>query len=392
MDIERPADVSWRGYSTAERDRRWAAVREGAAQLGLDCIFVPFGNWQDARYLTQMQTASLVVPTDASKPPIVVNDRGRSNAWIPEARAANRSWGGPMAQALIDAGMERARIGVSGLENGKVSHVRAYDGVVNYSSYSAVVRQLPNATFVSATDVVGFVRYVKSEEEIDCARRASQIAVAGIDEMIEVAHPGVDGAELYARVMAKLMQLGSEHHAWAIKVGPLGEEGERYTDPPIGVRLERGTYITNEVDAVWGGIVTQEDQPILLAPTPDSWKPVIELQAQVFEAGLERMKPGVAFAELIDSINHFGDGRGGKTQILMSGRGMHDDGPLITGRSSGDTVRDVRLENGNVFVWKPHALSADGLQNFSWGGAVVVRERGAEMLVQRKPGLVTTLD
>ncbi len=392
MDIERPADVTWRGYSTAERDRRWAAVRRSAAQNGLDCVFVPFGNWQDARYLTQMATASIVLPTDPSKPPVVVNDRGRPNAWISQARAANRSWGGPMAQALIDAEMERGRIGVSGLDNGKVSHVRAYDGVVNYSSYAEVVGKLPNATFVKATDTIGFVRYVKSDEEIACARRASQIAVAGIDEMIEVAHPGVDGAELYARVMAKLMLLGSEHHSWAIRLGPLDGEGERYTDPPIGVRLERGTYITNEVDAVWGGIVTQEDQPILLAPIPEAWKPVIDLQAQVFEAGLEQMKAGVTFGELIDSINHFGDGRGGKTQILMSGRGMHDDGPLITGRSSGDSVRDVPLEVNNVFVWKPHALSADGRQNFSWGGAVVVRERGAEMLVPRKPGLVSTLD
>ena len=42
----------WNGYSLAERDRRWKAVRESAAKAGLDCIFVPLGNGVDGRYLT----------------------------------------------------------------------------------------------------------------------------------------------------------------------------------------------------------------------------------------------------------------------------------------------------------------------------------------------------
>jgi hypothetical protein len=50
--------VTWRGYSLADRDRRWSAVRANAAREGLDCVFVPYGNRQDARYLTQMADAA----------------------------------------------------------------------------------------------------------------------------------------------------------------------------------------------------------------------------------------------------------------------------------------------------------------------------------------------
>jgi hypothetical protein len=166
MDIEKPADVRWRGYSIAERDRRWRAVRENAAREGLDCVFVPYGNWTDGRYLTQMLNASVVLPTDPARPPIAINDRGTPNDWVSEVRAANRFWAGPMTQALQGVGMERARIGVSGLKNGKVTHVRAYEGVVNYSSYAEVQRQLPGAEFVEATDVIGLSRYVKGDERL----------------------------------------------------------------------------------------------------------------------------------------------------------------------------------------------------------------------------------
>jgi hypothetical protein len=122
------------GYTLAERDRRWRAVREGAARAGFDCIFVPpsidplsqlspetvQGTRADCRYLTQMDVAAVILPVNGAQP-IVLTERRSSSAWIPEARAGSRggqrgSWAPAMAEALREAGMERGRIGVSGLK------------------------------------------------------------------------------------------------------------------------------------------------------------------------------------------------------------------------------------------------------------------------------------
>src|SRR5918912_70767 len=88
--MEAPADTTWRGFSLNERDRRWQSVRENAA---------------------------VVMPTDG-RPPIVITERGEGNQWVPEPRSVNRgmrgSWGPAMAQAVLDLGLERARIGVVG--------------------------------------------------------------------------------------------------------------------------------------------------------------------------------------------------------------------------------------------------------------------------------------
>lgn len=387
--LEASADTTWRGYSLAERDRRWQAVRGHAARARFDCIFVPLGNGHDARYLTEMEAASVVLPTDG-RPPVVVTDQGRGNEWVAETRAANRSWPQPMATALIDAGMERARIGVAGLKGGKLTHVRAPDGVLVHSAYSEVVRALPNATFEDATDVVGRARYVKSEEEVACLQRSAAIAEAGIDEMVEVARPGVDEAVLYSRAMRRMLLLGSEYYPLALYAGPLGgPEPARYTRPPIGRRLQPGWLITNEVSAIWGGMVSQEDQPILLGQIPDAWKPAIELQREVFEAGLERMRAGTLFGDFIDFVNGFGDRRGMKTFVTLHGRGYGDDGPLLTSRSTGEGVRDLAMEAGNAWVFKPYARSADGRIVFDWGGDVLVTERGGERLFTRPQGMVS---
>jgi Xaa-Pro aminopeptidase len=405
--MESPADITWTGYSLAERDRRWTAVRKNAAEAGFDCIFVPLcvdpmnlnlssdsrrGVRSDGRYLTQLDNAAVVLPTDG-RPPIVINDRGRGNAWVPEVRAANQgmrgSWGPAMAQALLDLGMERARIGVAGLKRGKVSHVRANDGVVNHSSYMDVVRRLPNAAFEDGTDVVGFARFIKGAEEIACFRRAVAIADAGVDEMAAVARPGVDAAHLYARVTTRMLELGSERHDWALYIAPLGEEGERQTDPPLGQRLRAGDWITNEVSATWGSQLAQEDQPILLGPVPDAWKPVIELQRELWNETLARMTPGTSFGDLIDFIKGFGERRNVRTALTVHGRGLGNEGPILTPATLGEGVRDVRMERGNTFVWKPSVRTADGKISYVWAGDVLVTERGAEKLSRRPVDMIS---
>ncbi len=383
------ADSTWRGYSLAERDRRWQAVRANAAQAGLDCVFVPLGNGLDARYLTQMSNSIVVLPTDG-RPPLVYADRGAHNDWVPEPRPVNRAWAGAMVEALQDAGMERARIGVAGLRGGTVTHVRQYDGVVNHVSYAAVLRQLPHATFADATDVVGFARYVKGDEEIACLREAAAIAELGIAKMAAVARPGVDEAALYARVMETLLEWGSEYYYLALESGPIdGPQPPRLTQPPIGRRLQPGTLIDNETSAVWGGMLAQEDQPILLGPVPDAWQPAIALQRELFEAGLERLRPGTTFGELADFVSGYGAARGLETAILLHGRGLGDDGPLLSPRAPGEHVRDLRIERGNTFVWKPTVAGPGGWRRFVWGGDVVITERGGERLFARPHGMVS---
>jgi Xaa-Pro aminopeptidase len=378
----------WNGYSLAERDRRWNAVRALGQQAGFDCIFVPIGDGLDTRYLTQLKNSAIVLPTDGREP-VVVADRGASNAWVPEPRQTVRTWGKPMADALLEAGMERARIGVVGLHGGRLSHVRLPDGAVNHTAFMQVREALPDATFEDATEIVGRVRFVKSDEEITCLRHAARIAEAGVATLVEHARPGADASVVYARVTERMLSLGSEYYPLAITFDPVGErQSARYTNPPLGRRFQANDLITNEVSAVWGAEMAQEDQPILLGPIPDAWQPAIALQREVFEAGLAAMQPGTTLGEFADRLRAY-QRDGLHTIVLMHGRGYGDDGPLFTPRASGDAVRDVRIERGNAFVWKPTVASADGRIEFTWGGDVVVTDRGGEPLFTRPHGLAS---
>src|SRR5688572_779824 len=281
--MDSPADINWNGYSLVERDWRWRRVRDNAAKGGFDGIFVPLcvdgrnlhlsleqarGTRSDCRFLTQLDNAAIILPTDG-RTPIVVSDQDFGNDWLSEIRPVDNSWGESMARALIDLGMERARIGVSGIRRGFYTHGRAFHGVVNHSSYAEVLRRLPNAIFENATEVIGRARYVKSEEQIECLRRGAAIAAAGIDKMIELARPGMDEGILYTRVMQRMLELGSEYYPMAFYSGLHGGGRlPRFEDPAEGRTLQPMYRIANEVDAVFGGLIAQEQQPIYLGRIP----------------------------------------------------------------------------------------------------------------------------
>jgi Xaa-Pro dipeptidase len=313
----------WDGYSVAERDRRWSAVRAEAARAGLDCIFVPIGNGIDARYLTQFRASSVVIPTDG-RPPVAITDRGARNTWFPEPRLTSRAWAEPMAEVLLEAGMEHAHIGVAGLRGGRFSHVSAPEGVVNHSPFEYVRARLPNATFQDATDVVGRARYIKSEEEIACLRRAASIALGGAEEL---------GAGDASRVMGRLLRMGSEYF-------------------PLSLQPRPGGFMA-EINAVWGTQIAQ------VVETVGAFSDASAREREAFDAGLIALRPGTTWGDVLDAV---------PGEAFLQGLGAGDDGPLLGESSS----RDFVFETNTVFVWKPR------VQGVVIGRPIVITERGAE--------------
>jgi Xaa-Pro aminopeptidase len=377
----------WNGYSLAERDRRWKAVRENAAKAGFDCILVPLGNGIDSRYMTQLRCSAMVLPTDG-RAAIVIADRRSSNSWVPEPWQTGREWAEPMGEALLDLGMERARIGVAGLSGGSVTHCTSIDGVVNHTALAQVMTKVPNARFEDATDVIGMVRYAKSDEEIAFVRESVTVASAGLDELIKRAWPGADAGVLYADVLARMLELGSEYFPLMLTIGVIeSAKPRRYTNPPLGCRLEANMLITSEIHAIRGAQLTQVCQPILLGKIRDEWKRAISLQREVYDAGLALMRPGTTFGALADRVAGLAKGEM-KIVMQLNGCGYGDDGPVFGGRPRDGSARELTMRPRNVFVWRPSVVSGNGRIRFEWGGPVLLTEDGSEALFKRSHEMV----
>ncbi len=93
-------------------------------------------------------------------------------------------------------------------------------------------------------------------------------------------------------------------------------------------------------------------------------------------------------AKLLPSWSRYRDIRG---QLLMHGRGLGSDGPLVTGHADETTFNQV-LASGWVFIFKPTlSFDADGRRySGGWGDTVVLSVDGPRRLGSRPPGLVFT--
>ena len=96
-----------------------------------------------------------------------------------------------------------------------------------------------------------------------------------------------------------------------------------------------------------------------------------------------RAQPTASAKRLVQHQCHRG------AEYHLDGRGYGDDGPLFTPQNQGMRNRDVLIEKGNVFIVKPIARSADGSFDTSWGGCVLVTDKGGEPLAKRTPGMVS---
>jgi Xaa-Pro aminopeptidase len=228
------------------------------------------------------------------------------------------------------------------------------------------------------------VRYIKSEEEIAAMRKATAIAETGIDELKKIARPGVDAAEVYADVMASMMEEGNEYFPFALSI-----DGKRFADPPLGVRLQKNSLIRGEIISVWGTQIAEEDQGVLLGQMPEAWRRVAERQKEVYDAGLKLLKAGTPCSALLEFGNSVADKNGLKTTILFAGRGAGDDGPVIDAATSAEKLKGLTIEENTLWLWRPAVKGPDGKVELAWGGTVLVTDKGAERLSKRDHGIIS---
>ena len=387
------ADWELPSFSLAERELRWGRVRELMRRDGIDAIVglnstgTHNRNQADVRYLTQIgnncDEVAVCFPIDG-KVTAITNRGGywAAGEWIGETMRSGRAWSRSLADCLKEAGMERATIGVCGLTPGLYSVVRQPDGYAGYTAVTNMQKALPDATFVSASDLMGEARFVKSAEEIEVLRHSTDLAELAWAAMIDTARVGVFEPEIMANmIQAEVAAGGSMPLMLGWYSGPFGN-GYHRIEQPVHRRMQSGDFLAVEIEGRWAGYVTQIDQSITFGDVPswaaDAYAVAVECTNDIIDA----LKPGATFGELQAAARKVSRHDGYEGSMTLHGRGLGDDGPLITNQSQ-PAVQDIPVLEGNVFVVKPGIRYKGQGDVGHVGEAVVVTATGAARLGKR---------
>ena len=183
----------------AERDTRFARVREAMEEQELDALVVGGkGHWWTGRgyirYLTDFHLwahdALLVVPAQG-EPALAVTSYAVASlvaeqGWVTDT--AGDIFLVPRTVASLERReLTRGRIGVAGT-----------GWIVSQDLYRALEKGLPSANLVSADDLLDSVRMPKSPLEVVQNREVWELAKASMERFAEIARPGATQLELSA--------------------------------------------------------------------------------------------------------------------------------------------------------------------------------------------------
>ena len=308
------------GYSLAERDRRWQLARDLMDEQGLDALLIAGDTAQglaspiispDA-YVTNDRPGALVVFPREGAPVSMVwaaqvvaahaqGELRGEGCWVPAENMYVGRSPERLSQVVNALGLEKARIGVVGIEPAGAS----LQSFLSQFAWQGIQQALPKVAFKPVWRPFAELMLIKSAEEIAVLRQACNAGERMCETLMRVARPGVSEAELYSAAMAEsflagansswiILQTGATNTCW----GP-----PNWTFRPIRPRtVQDGDLILTELFPSYGMVEAQQQLAIAVGKVD----PVVEKCAAVaraaYEAGLEALRPGATFGDLADAM------------------------------------------------------------------------------------------
>lgn len=248
---------------------------------------------------------------------------------------------------------------------------------------TALHELLPDATFVSATDVLRPMRVIKSDEEIDIMRKAGAVTEAAFADVLKTLKHGMTELDIVSEVDYQLRRHGALGPSFTTSLynsGPnhplvFGQPEvtwKRVLNPPVSILFDFG--------AIFDGYCYDYGRTVFFGEPDESFKKIFNLIMTSQETGIAAMKAGQVTAAEVDArarevITSAGYGETFRHRLGHAiGVDVHEP-PFLT--KTDTTV----LQEGMLFTVEPSITQFD---TFSCRveDVVVVRPNGGEPLTK----------
>jgi Xaa-Pro aminopeptidase len=248
---------------------------------------------------------------------------------------------------------------------------RCSSGKIGISSLTAIPSeafaflraQLLQADFLEASAVVFEARELKSDEEVEVARRGARVADKGWNRSLEIIRPGLSELEYKAEVEKVMTAEGADGYFNMLSAGRAdGEEDvfRGFVVPPTERRFREGDLIlleiTPRVDGYWNQIV----RLVSLGDPPDDIQKAHEACLDAKRSALNQIKPGESFTSVAEAIRDALEKHG----YTMKGVGSAHTTGLDLSESIMNLENRRRIEPGLLVTVHPMTARGDWRQLF----------------------------
>jgi Xaa-Pro aminopeptidase len=359
--------------SDKELERRWKAVRARMKDEGIDALLMQDNNeWLGGyiKWFTDTAGASaypmsvifpredlMTTVTSGGKPP---NDYAPP-PWT--LRGVKQRLTAPYFTTLCYSNTYGAEKAVEALQSWKKGKIGVLGlGKIPAAFYAYVVKNLPKATFVDASDLVDNIKAIKSDEEIKLIKKTAALQDETMEYVKTLLKPGRKVSDIAAEVQFKVMMLGSTGQLISSAAGPLGQPVVPKRRQWQGRTLRKNDIFTLMIEVNGpGGMYTEIGRTFFLGPkAPSELVDAYELVKEAQKVSLKLLKPGAAPADLWDANNAFLTSRGQlpETRLYAHGQGydlverpaIRWDEPMVLKKNMNITVHPT-IGTSRLYAW-----------------------------------------
>ena len=282
--------------SLAERDRRHRAIRaamrekriDGLIVTGTDLLYLSGGvPGEEFGFLAADEDKEIDVVIAwrwlSDIPAQVLID---SQEWVKNVRSGRDA--SPLADIIQEQKLDSGTIGCA--------------GPISYRDQTNLMKALPDATFVDASEILNNARTLKSAEEIALIDRANKIFDVAVRHVHERARPGMLGREIIQIGQNAMWDEGADlDSAFSINFGPEPAQNPALADICLNQPIREGDIGTLTSYARYHYYSGHSDQEIIFGEPKQRHVDMFEGVKKVRAEVLKHVRAGATQREVIDA-------------------------------------------------------------------------------------------
>jgi len=180
---------------------------------------------------------------------------------------------------------------------------------ISLKDYQCLMEAVPDMVVGDIATVCYQIRSVKSEEEIERVRRASQILNVGMEAAVQFVRPGVKETEVLAEAEYAMRKAGSQGASFRMQV--LNHERQMLMHPYAGdYEIRNHEPVVIHLGSSINGYVAKMCRTVFLGEAQEEVKKIYRSLIQAQKIAVETVRPGVLCGEVYDAVYQYIAGLG----------------------------------------------------------------------------------
>lgn len=241
--------------------------------------------------------------------------------------------------------------------------------------YTSLKEQLPDVELVKADMTLWPLRYVKSEGELACMRKAFQISELAVEAILNEIKPGMTELQAVGIAQREIYRHGGEYEGHALYCF-CGESTNNAISRPTHNKIVPKEVIQLNIGARVGGYSSSVGLPFSIGPLPERKRRLVEFGLEAHKKTMELLSAGKPAGQVVNEYEAWVKERG-FGQYLLYGP-CHSIGMMEVERPWMESTSEYLLEKNMTFQVDTFFYDHDfGLR---WENGVIIKEGGIEMM------------